>query len=74
MSDDYANHPLRLIDVAPLPSQSPHRHHARRQYHTRRGWGTIIAFAATFGFILALTLGGLGLPSPTSLPTQMNSR
>jgi hypothetical protein len=74
MSNDYAEHPHRLVDIAPLPSRSPHGHHAHRQYHTRRGWGTIIAFAATFGFILALTLGGLGLPSPTSLPTQMSNR
>ena len=73
MSNDYANHPHRLIDVAPLPSRSVHQHHARRQYHARRGWGTIIAFAATFGFILALTLGGLGLPSPTNLPTQTST-
>jgi hypothetical protein len=73
MSNDYTNQSHRLVDVTPLPSRSAHRHHARDQQHARRGWGTIIAFAATFGFILALTLGGLGLPSPTSLPTQMSN-
>jgi hypothetical protein len=73
MSDDYANRPHRLIDVTPLPSRSPPRHRARRQYHARRGWGTIIAFAATFGLILAVTLGELGLPSPTNLPTQTSN-
>jgi hypothetical protein len=73
MSNDYANHPHRLVDVAPLPSRSPHQYHARHQHRARRGWGTIIAFAATFGFILALTLGGLGLPSPTSLTTQTSN-
>jgi hypothetical protein len=52
----------RMLDVAPLPSQSP-RHH-----NSRRGLGTIIAFAATFTVILALILGGVGLPSPTNLP------
>jgi hypothetical protein len=73
MSNDYVNHPHRLIDVAPLPSRSPQRHRSHREHHARRGWGTIIAFAATFGFILALTLGGLGLPSPTNLPTQTSN-
>jgi hypothetical protein len=54
------NHPHRLLDVAPLPSQSP------RNQHARRGWGTILGFAVTFAFILGLTLSGVGLPSPVT--------
>jgi hypothetical protein len=64
---DHFNHPGRLLDVAPLPSRSPHRHRARR------GWGTILSFAATFAFILGLTLSGLGLPvlvNPLPTPTS----
>jgi hypothetical protein len=53
---------VRLLDVAPQPSQAP--------YHDRplRGWGTIIGFALSFGVILAVTLAGLGLPSPINAP------
>jgi hypothetical protein len=41
----------RMLDVAPLPSQSP-RHH-----NSRRGLGTIIAFAATFHGYFSPNLG-----------------
>jgi hypothetical protein len=58
----------QLLDVAPLPSRSPHRPHARR------GWGTIISFAVTFAFILGLTLSGLGLPSPVAPLTQTSDQ
>ena len=51
-----------LLDVTTLPTGSP--------YHDRplRGWGTIIGFALSFGVILAVTLAGLGLPSPINAP------
>jgi hypothetical protein len=65
--EDHSHHPRRILDVAPLPSRSSHRH------DSRRGWGTIV-FAATFTFILALTLGGLGLPSPTNAPVQTSDQ
>jgi hypothetical protein len=58
------NHPHRLLDVAPLPSQSPHNQHAHR------GWGTIFSFAVIFASILGLTLSGVGLPSPVTPLTQ----
>jgi hypothetical protein len=62
---DHFNHRHRLLDVAPLPSRSPHHHRARR------GWGMILSFAVTFAFILGLTLSGLGLPTPLNTsPTQ----
>jgi hypothetical protein len=45
--------------------------HQDRSHHSRRGWGTILAFAATFTLILAATLAGLGeLPTPANVPAQ----
>jgi hypothetical protein len=53
---------VRLLNVTTPPSES--------SYHDRplRGWGTIIGFALSFGVILAVTLAGLGLPSPINAP------
>jgi hypothetical protein len=43
--------------------------------HSRRGWGTILAFAATFAFILAATIAGLGeLPTPANTPAQTSGQ
>ena len=53
---------VRLLDVTSLPSHSTYHEHARR------GWGTIIGFALSFGMILAVTLAGVGLPSPINAP------
>jgi hypothetical protein len=53
---------VRLLDVTSLPSRSAYHEHARR------GWGTIIGFALSFGMILAVTLAGVGLPSPINAP------
>jgi hypothetical protein len=64
---DHFNHPHRLLDIAPLPSLSPHHHRARRS------WGTILSFAVTFAFILGLTLSGLGLPIPVNPPPTQTS-
>jgi hypothetical protein len=58
----YSSHPYRLLDVSPLPTRSPY------QDQPRRGWGTIIGFALSFGMILAVTLAGVGLPSPINAP------
>jgi hypothetical protein len=71
---DYVNYPHALLDVELVPSRSPHQHHARHQNHARPGWGTIIGFALSFTVILSVTLGGLGMPSPTNLPTQTSAR
>jgi hypothetical protein len=61
MNDHYA-YRVRLLDVAPSPSRAPY------QDHPRHGWGTIIGFALSFGVILAVTLAGVGLPSPINAP------
>jgi hypothetical protein len=53
---------VRLRDVTSLPSHSAYHEQARR------GWGTIIGFALSFGMILAVTLAGVGLPSPINAP------
>jgi hypothetical protein len=58
----YSSYPQRLLDVSPLPSRTPY------QDHPRRDWGTIIGFAFSFGMILAVTLAGVGLPSPINAP------
>jgi hypothetical protein len=43
--------------------------------HSRRGWGTIVSFAATFIVILGLTMWGLGeLPTPANAPTQTSGQ
>ena len=66
----YQDHsPRRMLDLARLPAQPPGHNDSRR-----RSWGAIIAFAATFTFILAITLGGLGLPSPPNLPAQTSDQ
>jgi hypothetical protein len=54
---------VRLLDVTSLPS-----HLAYHNEQARRGWGTIIGFALSFGMILAVTLAGVGLPSPINAP------
>jgi hypothetical protein len=53
---------VRLLDVTSLSSRSYYPE------HVRRGWGTVIGFALSFGMILAVTLAGVGLPSPIHAP------
>jgi hypothetical protein len=45
--------------------------HQGHSHQSRRGWGTILAFAAIFTLILAATLAGLGeLPTPANAPAE----
>jgi hypothetical protein len=63
------SHRERLVDVAPLPSRSPHRH------KRRRGVGTIISFALFLTLILSMILGVMGIPTPLNLlPAQTSGQ
>jgi hypothetical protein len=49
--------------------------HRDRFHHSRRAWGTVLAFAATFTLILLATIAGLGeLPTPANAPAQTSGQ
>lgn len=49
--------------------------HQDRSHRSRRGWGTLLIFAATFMLILAATLAGLGeLPTPANAPAETSGQ
>ncbi len=49
--------------------------HHDRVHHSRRGWGTILTFAATFILIVAATMAGLvELPTPANAPSQTSGQ
>jgi hypothetical protein len=63
------SHQERPVDVAPLPSRSPHRR------KPRRGLGTIISFALFLTLILSVILSAMGIPTPLNLlPAQTSEQ